>query len=661
MKRNESLRDLGEGAIASYSDNAFSSAAKVRCKTKKVVFFVLFVCLLVLSFSGNSWARIWYVKTDGSNTNSGTSWAQAYQTISQALLYATDGDEIWLKMGRYLVNEFYGFAVHDAIGIYGGFAGWETHRSQRDWESNVTIVDGQSAVPCFNIWADATIDGLTITNGHGLIDGPIATMDIRSCSPTISHCIFTNNRGMGGGAIYMRDSSPSIYECMFLDNNSLSGAIFLSESSSSINECIFLENRSSAIYSSLSEPIILDCEFTRNEASLMGGAIRNRLSNYTIARCKFSENRAYFIGGGIFNEEDSSGTITDCHFEGNEAGDYGGGIYNNRSMAGIRNCVFLENHSTKGGGIFTNSACINIANCTFSGNIADDSGGAIFATFCEPVIANCILWRDSAPQGPEIFSPDTSQSPMYCLIDQGEYVGQNGNIFANPRLYIDSIHLRSDSPCIDSGWNGALDFHLVPDTDYDGGPRLVDGDENGQETIDIGADEYNPPTTSIPPYRPVEPEVHPFDLFVDTPFITFFTPMLHKAIADDPASPVVREDIELIPLLGTSLGENGDFDQAIAFLLFEAGEIVDELDSNSFNNEESASVLAGTIDEVFTILDEGTYFEATVALKGDFLERIDGYAKIGEPDEDDWVTSIEGQALLYPLVTEIIELLESML
>jgi hypothetical protein len=33
----------------------------------------------------------------------------------------------------------------------------------------------------------------------------------------------------------------------------------------------------------------------------------------------------------------------------------------------------------------------------------------------------------------------------------------------------------------------------------------------------------------------------------------------------------------------------------------------------------------------------------------------------GEPDEDDWITSIEGQTSLYPLVIETVELLESLI
>ena len=101
--------------------------------------------------------------------------------------------------------------------------------------------------------------------------------------------------------------------------------------------------------------------------------------------------------------------------------------------------------------------------------------------------------------------------------------------------------------------------------------------------------------------------------------------------------------------------------EAIGFMLFEASETINELGPESFNNEESAFELACAINDVFTMLDEGMYFEVMVIIDGDILERMDGYTNIGQPDGDDWVTSIDGQVLLYPLLTETIELLESML
>ena len=104
--------------------------------------------------------------------------------------------------------------------------------------------------------------------------------------------------------------------------------------------------------------------------------------------------------------------------------------------------------------------------------------------------------------------------------------------------------------------------------------------------------------------------------------------------------------------------ETFDVEEAAAFMLFEAGDIISELGPESFNSQESAIELSCAINDVFTMLDEGIYFEVIVILEGNILERMDGCANIGEPDKDDWITSIEAQALVYPLVVETIELLQ---
>jgi len=98
--------------------------------------------------------------------------------------------------------------------------------------------------------------------------------------------------------------------------------------------------------------------------------------------------------------------------------------------------------------------------------------------------------------------------------------------------------------------------------------------------------------------------------------------------------------------------------QAVAFMLFEAGETIDELGPENFDSEESAIELTSTIDAMLAMLDDGLYFEALAVLDNDILQRIDGCANTGEPDEDDWITSVEGQALVYPLVVETMKLLE---
>jgi hypothetical protein len=65
-----------------------------------------------------------------------------------------------------------------------------------------------------------------------------------------------------------------------------------------------------------------------------------------------------------------------------------------------------------------------------------------------------------------------------------------GNIDEDP-LFVDpangDLHLGPDSPCIDAGDNGALN---LPPFDFEGQPRIVDGDGDGTATVDMGVDEW---------------------------------------------------------------------------------------------------------------------------------------------------------------------------
>lgn len=62
------------------------------------------------------------------------------------------------------------------------------------------------------------------------------------------------------------------------------------------------------------------------------------------------------------------------------------------------------------------------------------------------------------------------------------------NIIQDP-YFVDGYHLYDSSACIDAGDNNAP---ALPATDFDGNPRVVDGDENGSSFVDMGAYEYQP-------------------------------------------------------------------------------------------------------------------------------------------------------------------------
>ena len=88
------------------------------------------------------------------------------------------------------------------------------------------------------------------------------------------------------------------------------------------------------------------------------------------------------------------------------------------------------------------------------------------------------------------------------------------HISANP-MFIDSAtgdyHLQSGSPCIDTGDNSAPS---LPSTDFEGDPRIVDGDDDTVATVDMGADEY-----FVPP--PVGGELYPVNkLSILAPWLT---------------------------------------------------------------------------------------------------------------------------------------------
>ncbi|PYQ63684.1 MAG: hypothetical protein DMF54_16110, partial [Acidobacteria bacterium] len=87
-----------------------------------------------------------FVKSTASGANNGTSWANAFTSLQSALTAAASGDEIWVAAGTYkptaTADRTMSFALKNGVGVYGGFAGTETMRSQRNPTSNVTILSG---------------------------------------------------------------------------------------------------------------------------------------------------------------------------------------------------------------------------------------------------------------------------------------------------------------------------------------------------------------------------------------------------------------------------------------------------------------------------------------------------------------------------------------
>ena len=146
-----------------------------------------------------------YVDGDVTASGDGISWATAFKTIQEAIAApgVSDGDEIWVKQGTYLLSSQ--IEVNKVVSLYGGFAGTETQRDQRDLAANETIVDGNNITRCFSITANAIVDGFTITGGYWVVD-VLAGGGVYSSSGSvaISNCKITGNKfgglvSLGGG------------------------------------------------------------------------------------------------------------------------------------------------------------------------------------------------------------------------------------------------------------------------------------------------------------------------------------------------------------------------------------------------------------------------------------------------------------------------------
>ena len=225
---------------------------------RKMAMLLWVLCVTTVLTTGTQ-AAVWYVDGSHGASGNGTSWHEAFRTIQEGLSSATSWDEVWVKSGTYALSSTITMNNKDTK-LYGGFAGGETQRDQRDWKNNETIIDGQDTVLCFHIiWASPTIDGFTITRGRSNpapldLGGAILFDGCMERFPFVVNCRFTGNyAGYGGGAICNYNSSPRIINSVFWQNTAyVAGGAMYNDGTSS--------------------PFITNCTFSKNNAFL-GGAI----------------------------------------------------------------------------------------------------------------------------------------------------------------------------------------------------------------------------------------------------------------------------------------------------------------------------------------------------------------------------------------------------
>ncbi len=343
----------------------------------------------------NPQPRVVHVAPDGSNGQSGRTWATAVASVQVGIdLASRTGGEVWVRGGNYVENVFVRSFTH----LYGGFAGGETNRAQRSWRTNVTSISARQnnpVVQLFELTAGETVDGFTIRNGvANAAAGALVSGDVR----------VLNNQ--------------------FEDNQSEAPASATAP------------RGGAALFSNGGNPLIANNTFTHNLA--------------------FSRSAAVPAEGGALKVVAGAPVIINNVFRGNFATNTaaggearGGAVFvGGEAVPLLANNTFLGNHATPNDAEHTNDlgGAIHWAQGTnapatpakvFNNLIAYNRTGLHFAAGTVPDLSHNLVWANDRGDFLQLADP----------------TGTHGNLRADPRLasrFMDP-HLATDSPARDAG------------------------------------------------------------------------------------------------------------------------------------------------------------------------------------------------------------------
>lgn len=402
---------------------------------------------LVLGTSGAGATTI-FVRAAASGANNGTSWTDAYTSLQTALAAAVSTDEIWVAAGNYLptatTDRTISFVMKNGVGIYGGFNGTETMRSQRNPTANPTNLTGDiGAVGVVTdnsyhvVTADASVsasgilDGFTIASGRA--DGPGDPTD-------------------RGGGVYTVGGSPAFVRCYFTNN--------------------YAGNRGGAVRVASGSPTFTDCTFQFNGANQAGGGIAA------------ASVGSLQIKGSVFRNNNAISPCMLCA---------GGGAIEATDNTMLVNCVFAQNSPNGIAFLGGGNSFVNVT-------VANNASYGIALLQNPNSIVNSIVYGN--PTGAIFLGISGIATVSYSDVEGG-WAG-TGNINANP-LFLNApsdLRLGAGSPAVDSGNNAAVPGGVT--TDVAGLPRFFDdpGAANvGAGTpplVDMGAYERVPLTVSAP-------------------------------------------------------------------------------------------------------------------------------------------------------------------
>ncbi len=362
---------------------------------------VTLVCCALMALTLTAPAATYVIEPDGTGD---------FPTIQAAIDASSDADIIELADGTFIGAgnrdvDFLGKAV--TLRSAGG-----------DPEACVIDCDGSEVDPHrgFILQSDegpgSVIQGITIAHG------------------------WADNYG-GGGILCEGYASPTVTNCVFLDNESAIGGAMYGGVDSTVTGCLFVGNE-----------------------GVRGGAMA-RAQYTTLTDCEFFGNKATY-GGAIYIRSSCSPTVTGCLFTGNSATHSGGALHIELHCSPLfSHCTLAGNSAPIGGATEVSIECSpTFANCTFWGNSCTYTGVVASHELCTLHIENSII--SFSQEGPAVSCFDSEVSLTCCDIyrnEGGDWVGYvadqygvDGNISEDPLFCFDDhpdapYTLRDGSPC----------------------------------------------------------------------------------------------------------------------------------------------------------------------------------------------------------------------
>ncbi len=407
----------------------------------KTINRTLIAFLLIISSLSVSSQTI-YVKASAAGANNGTSWTNAYTNLKTAITAAGVGSEIWVAAGTYYpgaaqVDEF---RLKNGVTIYGGFpglAGQEGNFALRDYVANLSILSGDidldAVLDADNTYhvvyssadgldATAILDGFYIENGYADTEDDGGGIYIRNTSPTIRNCVVRNNwAGDNGGGVYLENSNSVVSGCTVQNNYTIDdgGGIYI------IGGNITMSNTTVSTNS---------CE--EEGAGVYVNAGSTTFNNVTISNC--TSITAANNGTGLYLTGTPTFTMTGGSIVSNSGGNDGGGVYMANGTVSFSGTTISNNIASNddGGGLCVEGGTFSLVNCTVNANQSFDMGAGIYlnnatsATLTGTTISNNTITGPDNQGGGIYMRSTVSANITGCTISGNTATESGGGIYS---------------------------------------------------------------------------------------------------------------------------------------------------------------------------------------------------------------------------------------